>query len=73
MRPLPFDIARCCGRMGLSPRSDTCSERDTCMRYVSFSQLDVIAGFENYRNISVAMAVENCEHKIEVIDDTSDA
>lgn len=69
MRPLPFDTARCCGRMGLSPRSDTCSERDTCMRYVSFSQLDITAGFEDYRSISVEMAVENCQEKIEVIHD----
>lgn len=71
MRPLPLDYSRCSGRMGLSPKSAICSQRDTCMRYISFSQLDLLENPDNYRNISVTMAVENCWHKIEIRDDSA--
>lgn len=67
-RPLPLDVARCTGRMGISPESETCAQRDTCMRYISLSQLDLIESPETYKHISAIMGVQNCMLKIEVRD-----
>lgn len=65
MKTLPFDIARCAGRFDLLPDGQWCPERDSCQRYLAFTQWDKPAGLPDYRSISVFMAVENCGHKIE--------
>lgn len=62
---LPFDKARCSGRMDFDPDGQWCEQRDTCARYLAFTQWDRAAGVESYRGISVSMAVPDCGHKIE--------
>ena len=62
---LPFDKARCSGRMDFEPNGQWCEQRDTCQRYLAFTQWDRTAGIESYRDISVSMAVIDCGHKIE--------
>lgn len=62
---LPFDISRCAGRMDFEPNGQWCEQRDTCQRYLAFTQWDRTAGIESYRGISVSMAVIDCGHKIE--------
>jgi hypothetical protein len=65
-RPLFYDVARCAGRMDFNA-DDTrwCDQRETCARYLSFSKWDV-GVVPDYQRISVMMAGENCQHKIEV-------
>jgi len=71
MNTLPFDIARCSGVVRFNagtddwPAHDMCPQRDTCQRYLAFTQWDRAAWLPDYRGISVFMAVENCGHKIE--------
>ena len=65
MKTLPFDIARCAGRFDLLPDGQWCPDRDTCQRYLAFTQWDKAAGLPDYRGIPVMMAVEDCGHKIE--------
>jgi len=35
---LPADIARCLGRRSLTPESDICPKRDTCIRHLDTVQ-----------------------------------
>lgn len=65
MTTLPYDVMRCAGRYDLLPDGGWCPERDTCKRYLAFTQWD--RGLvPNYRGIPVSMAVPACEIKIEV-------
>lgn len=63
---LPFDKARCSGRMDFEPGGQWCEQRDTCARYLSFTQWDSKVGRGNYRGVLVVMAVRDCQNKIEV-------
>ena len=65
MKPLPFDIARCSGRMGMLPDAHRCDQRDTCKRYLSLVHWDR-GVVPSYRGIAVGMGVTDCQHKIEV-------
>lgn len=69
MTTLPYDVSRCTGRMGMLPDGHWCRQRDTCQRYLAFSEWDRVAGIPDYRGIAVSMAVPNCKHKIEVSND----
>ena len=64
MKSLPFDIARCSGRMDLLPDGQWCDQRDTCKRYLSFVSWDR-GVVPDYRGIGVSMATPDCQHKIE--------
>lgn len=66
---LPYDVSRCAGRMDMLPDGHWCRQRDTCQRYLAFSEWDREAGIPDYRGISVTMAIPNCQHKIEVSND----
>jgi hypothetical protein len=65
MTTLPYEIARCAGRYDLLPDGQWCQERDTCKRYLAFTQWDR-GVVESYQGIRVNMATENCRHKVEV-------
>jgi len=65
MKTLSFAIARCAGRFDLLPDGQWCPERDTCKRYLAFTQWDR-GVVPDYRSIRVNMGVPDCRHKIEV-------
>ncbi|QLI49459.1 hypothetical protein vBPaeMUSP18_06 [Pseudomonas phage vB_PaeM_USP_18] len=62
---LPFDKARCSGRMDFHPEGPACEHRDTCARYLAFTQWDRKSAKGNYRGALVVMAVRDCKNKIE--------
>ena len=62
---LPLDISRCAGRLDLLPDGQRCEQRDTCQRYLAFTQWDLEAGIPDYRGIPVMMGAPDCGHKIE--------
>ena len=71
MTTLPFNIARCSGVIRFDagtddwPAHEMCPQRDTCKRYLAFTQWD--RGIvESYQGMRVNMAVPDCRHKIEV-------
>jgi len=72
MKTLPYDTARCAGRHDLKPNGEWCQERNTCQRYLAFSDWDVKAGLPNYQAISVTMARRQCGIKIEVKEKNDD-
>lgn len=51
---------RCSGIYAIG-KIDACPDRDRCMRYLSFIKLDGEAGLENYQEMTVFMAVNNCK------------
>lgn len=66
------DINRCSGVIrhnipigGGWAAHDLCTHRKTCQRYLAFTEWDKAAGVENYRRISVTMAVQECKIKID--------
>lgn len=63
MTTLPYDVQRCTGRMG---STHWCKQRNSCQRYLAFVQWDKDAKIPEPVRISTAMAVTNCQHKIEV-------
>ena len=65
MKTLSFDTSRCAGRYDFGPDAEWCPERDTCQRYLAFTEWDKAAGVENYRRIGVTMAVPECKIKID--------
>lgn len=65
MTTLPYDVSRCSGRFDLRTDGEWCPERDTCKRYLSFSKWDD-GVVPDYQRISVFMAAEDCQYKIEV-------
>lgn len=71
MTTLPFDIARCSGVIRFDagtddwPAHEMCPERDTCKRYLAFTQWDR-GVVPDYRSIRVNMGIPDCRHKIEV-------
>ena len=68
MSTMPFAIARCAGRFDLLPDGQWCQERDTCKRYLAFTQWD--RGIvESYQGMRVNMADPDCQHKIEAVTD----
>ncbi|MDH0156522.1 hypothetical protein [Stutzerimonas stutzeri] len=62
---LPHNKARCAGRMDFDPDGQWCEQRDTCSRYLAFTQWDREAGIPSYRGIPVMMGAANCGNKIE--------
>lgn len=65
-KPLLYDVARCSGRLTFDDNGPHwCDQRETCARYLTFSKWDV-GVVPDYQRISVFMAVENCQNKIEV-------
>lgn len=64
MTTLPYDVSRCSGRFSLMPDGEWCPERDTCQRYLAFSQWDRSAGVTDYQRISVTMGWPDCGMKI---------
>lgn len=65
MRPLLLDIGRCSGFTSLADERVWCDHKDTCARFLSFVDWD--SGIiDNHKGVSVTMAVENCQRKIEV-------
>jgi len=65
MKKLSKSDWRCVGFYSLGD-PESCPERDTCMRYLAFKRYDRLHGINNYRGISVFMAVKNCKDKIQV-------
>ena len=65
MKTLPYDISRCAGRLDLLPDGQWCERRDSCARYLAFTQWDREAGIPHYRGIPVMMGAPDCGHKIE--------
>ena len=63
MTTLPYDVSRCSGRFDLRTDGEWCPERDTCQRYLAWSQWDR-GVVPNYRGIPVSMAVPDCGVKI---------
>ena len=64
-KPLPLDIGRCSGRFNFdADNTHWCEHKDTCARYLSFVHWDK-GVVDDYRGISVSMAIESCDHKIE--------
>jgi len=69
MKTLPFDNARCSGRLAFTDDFDEwCLERHTCQRYLAFTQWDREAGIPDYKGIPVSMGMRDCDHKIETIE-----
>ena len=64
MTTLPYDVSRCSGRFDLRTDGEWCPERDTCKRYLAFSQWDRSAGVTDYQRISVTMGRLDCGMKI---------
>ena len=65
MTSLPYDKARCSGRMDFLPDGHWCKQRESCQRYLAFTQWDRDAGIPDYRSIPVVMALVGCRDKIE--------
>ena len=65
MKTLPYDVSRCAGRMDLLPDGQWCEQRDTCRRYLAFTQWDREAGIPDYRRIPVITGAMDCGIKIE--------
>lgn len=63
MTTLPYDVMRCTGRMD---DAHWCKQRNTCQRHLAHSVWDKHEWMHDYLRIPVAMAVTNCEIKIEV-------
>jgi hypothetical protein len=72
MKTLAYDMTRCAGRYDFNPKEGWCEERNTCQRYLAFTDWDVKAGVPNYQAISVTMARRQCGIKIEVQEKNND-
>ena len=60
---LPTKYSRCSGRFDFT--SDRrCEHADDCARFQALRFLDRECGIENYTDIEVYMAADNCEYKI---------
>jgi hypothetical protein len=60
MTPLPNDVCRCTGVDG----GFVCPERDTCKRYIVFTQRD--GGQLMPARVPCMAALKDCQYKIEV-------
>ena len=61
---LPTKYSRCSGRFDFT--SDRrCEHADDCARFQALRFLDRECGIENYTDIEVYMAADNCEYKID--------
>lgn len=63
-RTLMWDVSRCTGRTGIYPEGKDCPERQTCARYLAFTEWD--QDIATHQIISTTLGKENCEDKIEV-------
>lgn len=71
MKPLLLDVGRCSGRIDFDAENTRwCDHKETCARYLTFVKWDQ-GHVPHYRGISVSMAIDNCTHKIEVLDETA--
>ncbi|WP_129141505.1 helix-turn-helix domain-containing protein [Modicisalibacter coralii] len=66
---LPYDTARCSGRYDLQADGEWCPHRDTCQRYLAFSEWDKASGIPDSQAIPVAMGSPECGMKIEIVED----
>ena len=70
-KPLPLDVGRCSGRFDFdADNTRWCDHKETCARYLTFVKWDQ-GHVPHYRGIGVSMAIDNCTHKIEVLDETA--
>jgi len=70
-KSLNYDVSRCSGRFGFNDDFDEwCLERETCQRYLAFTQWDREAGIPDYQIISVLMGMRDCQIKIPVVEVT---
>ena len=60
---LPYDVQRCTGQLGVHVG---CKQLMSCQRYLACTQWDREAGIPDSSWTPVAMAIPNCQHKIEV-------
>ena len=71
MKTLPHDVSRCSGRLAFTDDFDEwCLERETCQRFLAFTEWDREAGIPDYQIISVLMGRANCQIKIPVVEVT---
>lgn len=70
MKTLPFDVSRCAGRYGFDPGGDWCPERDTCQRYLAWTDWDNGVITPDYKGIPVSMGMRDCKIKIEAVEVT---
>jgi len=71
MKTLPHDVSRCAGRYDFTDDFDElCLDRETCQRFLAFTQWDREAGIPDYKGIPVSMGIRDCQIKIEAVDVT---
>ena len=69
MKTLPHDNARCAARFAFTDDFDElCLDRQTCQRFLAFTEWDREAGIPDYQIISVLMGRANCQIKIPVVE-----
>ena len=66
MKTLDYDTTRCAGRLEFGVNAKWCERRETCQRFMAWSEWDQKAGIPHYRGISVTMGRQDCGIKIEV-------
>jgi len=70
MKTIPYDVTRCAARMDFDPDGKWCEHRNTCQRFMAWSEWDAAAGIPHYRGIAVVMGREDCGIKIETLEIT---
>ena len=66
MKTLDYDTSRCAGRLDFDPEGQWCEQRQTCQRFLAWTEWDRAAGIPHYRGIPVTMGRADCNIKIEV-------
>jgi len=66
METLDYDTTRCAGRLEFGVNAKWCERRETCQRFMAWSEWDQKAGIPHYRGIAVTMGRQDCGIKIEV-------
>ena len=66
METLDYDTARCSARLDFDPDGKWCEHRNTCQRFLAWTEWDRAAGIPHYRGIAVTMGRQDCGIKIEV-------
>ena len=64
METLAYDVSRCAARMDFNLDGKWCEHRQTCQRYLAWSEWDKAAGILHYRCIIVMMGREDCLYKL---------
>jgi hypothetical protein len=66
MKKLAYDMARCAARFNFTAGGKWCEHRQSCQRFLAFTEWDKAAGIPHYRGIPVTMGRADCDIKIEV-------